>query len=136
VVGVDHNWRPTARWNVRTRVFGSDIDSADESARDYRRLLWADYEMDHGWRQQVIAMHFGNDLADQRRGLPAAQQHELPALRGEEAVHRAAKDSRYSSKDWRWRVSSDYNDRGDLLNHQFRISRESNLHNGSYDTAR
>jgi hypothetical protein len=41
--------------------------------------------------------------------------------------------SRYSSKDWRWRVSSDYNDRGQLLNHQFRMSRESRLRNGSYE---
>src|SRR6185436_919699 len=35
VVGVDHNWRPTSRLNVRTRVFGSDIDSPDEQTRDY-----------------------------------------------------------------------------------------------------
>ena len=24
--------------------------------------MWADYEMDHGWRQQWILMHFGNEL--------------------------------------------------------------------------
>ena len=62
VFGIDHNWRPTARWNVRTRVFGSDIDQAGESSRDTGATVWADYEMDHGWRQQVIAMHFGNEL--------------------------------------------------------------------------
>ena len=32
-------------------------------------------------------------------------------------------ESRYASKDWRWRVSTDHNDHGELLSHQFRISR-------------
>jgi hypothetical protein len=44
-----------------------------------------------------------------------------------------AESSRYASKDWRLRLSSDYNDHGDLLNHQLRISRESRLRNGSYE---
>ena len=42
-------------------------------------------------------------------------------------------ESRYASKDWRWRVSTDYNDHGQLMGHQFRISRESRLRNGSYE---
>ena len=42
-------------------------------------------------------------------------------------------ESRYSSKDWRWRVSTDHNDHGELLDHQFRMSRESRLRNGSYE---
>ena len=62
VLGVDHNWRPTPRWNVRTRVFGSKIDQAGETVSDTGATIWADYEMDHGWRQQWIAMHFGNEL--------------------------------------------------------------------------
>lgn len=37
------------------------------------------------------------------------------------------------SKEWRWRVSTDYNDHGQLMSHQFRISRESRLRNGSYE---
>ena len=62
VLGVDHNWRPTARWNVRTRLFGSDIEQRGMTYRDTGATLWADYEMDRGWRQQWIGMHFGNDL--------------------------------------------------------------------------
>ena len=37
VFGVDHNWRPTARWNVRTRVFGSDIEQAGAASTRHRR---------------------------------------------------------------------------------------------------
>ena len=62
VLGVDHNWRPTARWNVRTRLIGSDIEQSGETSTDTGATVWADYEMDHGWRQQWILMHFGNDF--------------------------------------------------------------------------
>ena len=90
VVGVDHNWRPTARWNVRTRVIGSDIDQSGQSTSDTGATIWADYEMDHGWRQQLIGMHFGNELQINDAGLSLAQQHQLPALATEPPLHRAA----------------------------------------------
>jgi hypothetical protein len=133
VVGLDHNWRPTARLNVRTRVFGSDIDSPDENSRDTGASLWADYEMDHGWRQQLIAMHFGNELEINDAGYLARNSTNYIHYQLNKRFTELPKESRYASKDWRWRVSSDYNDHGDLLNHQFRISRESNLRNGSYE---
>jgi hypothetical protein len=133
VVGLDHNWRPTARLNVRTRVFGSDIDSPDENSRDTGASLWADYEMDHGWRQQLIAMHFGNELEINDAGYLARNSINYIHYQLNKRFTELPKESRYASKDWRWRVSSDYNDHGDLLNHQFRISRESNLRNGSYE---
>lgn len=135
VVGVDHDWRPTARWNVRTRVFGSRIEQSGERESDTGATVWADYEMDHGWRLQWIAMHFGNDLEINDAGYLARNSTnylhwqvnrrftELPAI------------SRYASKDWRWRASTNYNDHGELLNHQFRMSRESRLRNGSYEYA-
>ena len=130
VVGVDHNWRPTPRWNVRTRVFGSNIDEAGQTTRDTGSTIWADYEMDHGWRQQVIAMHFGNQLQINDAGY--LSENDLNYLHCQ--VNRRFTDlpanSRYASKDWRWRVSSDYNDHGELLNHQYRMSRESRLRNG------
>ncbi len=133
VVGVDHNWRPTARWNVRTRVFGSDIDQSGESSRDTGATLWADYEMDHGWRQQVIAMHFGNELNINDAGYLARNSMNYIHYEVKKRFSEQPKESRYASKDWRWRVSTNYNDRGDALGNQFRISRESQLRNGSYE---
>jgi hypothetical protein len=72
VYGIDHNWRPTARWNVRTRVFGSDVEQAGTGPADSGATLWADYEMDRGWRQQLIAMHFGNELQINDAGISRA----------------------------------------------------------------
>ena len=133
VVGVDHNWRPTARWNVRTRVFGSDIDQAGESSRDTGATVWADYEMDHGWRQQVIAMHFGNELEINDAGYLSRNSTNYLHWQVKRRFTELPAESRYASKDWRWRVSTDYNDHGQLMGHQFRISRESRLRNGSYE---
>jgi hypothetical protein len=137
VVGVDHNWRPSARWNVRTRVFASDIDRHSSSGfsdqRDTGATLWADYEMDHGWRQQVIAMHFGNQLDINDAGFLSRNSMNYLHYQVNKRFTELPADSRYASKDWRWRLSTVYNDRGDSLSDQFRISRESQLRNGSYE---
>jgi Domain of unknown function (DUF5916) len=133
VVGIDHNWRPTSRWNVRTRVFGSDIDDPAESSRDTGATVWADYEMDHGWRQQLIAMHFGNQLEINDAGFLSRNSTNYLHWQVNRRFTELAAGSRYASKDWRGRLSTDYNDRGQLLNHQVRISRESRLRNGSYE---
>ena len=133
VLGVDHNWRPTARWNVRTRVIGSDIEQAGDSDARHGATVWADYEMDHGWRQQLIAMHFGNELQ----------------------INDAGYLSRNSTNYMHWQVNRRFTDlpadratrrrtgagasaptttiTAQLLDHQFRVSRESRLRNGSYE---
>ena len=135
VVGVDHNWRPTPRWNVRARVFGSDIDEAGQSTRDTGSTIWADYEMDHGWRQQVIAMHFGDQLQINDAGYLSENDLNYLHYQLNRRFTDLPAESRYASKDWRWRASSVYNDHGQLLNHQYRMSRESRLRNGAYEYA-
>ncbi len=133
VVGVDHDWRPTSRWNVRTRLFGSDIDESGDSSRDTGATVWADYEMDHGWRQQVIAMHFGNHLEINDAGYLSRNSVNYLHWQVNRRFTELPAESRYASKDWRGRVSTDYNDHGQLMGHQLRISRESRLRNGSYE---
>jgi hypothetical protein len=135
VVGLDHDWRPTARWNVRTRLFGSDIEQAGDSSSDTGASVWADYEMDRGWRQQWIGMHFGNQLQINDAGYLARNSTNYLHWQVNRRFTELPAESRYSSKDWRWRVSTSYNDRGDLLSNQFRMSRESRLRDGSYEYA-
>jgi hypothetical protein len=136
VAGVDHDWRPSARWNVRTRVFGSDIRLAnDDPVRDSGATVWADYEMDRGWRQQWIEMHFGNRLQINDAGYLSRNSTNYLHWQVNRRFTELPQSSRYASKDWRARASSSYNDRGDLLNHQFRLSRESRLRNGAYEYA-
>ena len=135
VLGVDHNWRPSARWNVRSRLLGSRIDQAGERAQDFGATLWADYEMDRGWRQQWIAMHFGDELELNDAGYLSRNSTNYLHWEVRKRFTGLPEDSRYSSKDWRWRVSSSHNDRGYKLNDQFRMSREGQLRDGSYEYA-
>ncbi len=135
VAGVDHDWKPTARWNVRTRVFGSDIDSRDGDSRDVGATVWADYEMDHGWRQQWIAMYFGDELEINDAGYLSRNDMEYLHWQFNRRFTDLPKESRYASKDWRWRVSTIHSATGLRLNNQFRMSRESRLRNGSYEYA-
>jgi len=135
VLGVDHNWRPSQRWNVQTRVFGSQVEESGETTRDLGGTLWADYEMDHGWRQQWIAMHFGNDLQINDAGYLSRNSTNYLHWEARKRFADQPRESRYSSKEWRWRVSSNHNDHGEKLNDQFRMSREGRVRNGSYEYA-
>jgi hypothetical protein len=135
VFGVDHNWRPTPHWNVQTRVFGSHIDQAGQTESDVGATMWADYEMDHGWRQQWIAMHFGNDLEINDAGYLSRNSTNYLHWQLQRRFTDLPEASRYASKDWRGRVSRNYNNHGEKLSDQFRLSREGRLRNGSYEYA-
>jgi hypothetical protein len=135
VVGIDHNWRPTNRWNIRTRVLGSQIDQDGETLRGDGATVWADYEMDKGWRQQVIAMHFGNGLEINDAGYLSRNSMNYIHYQVNRRFTSLPESSRYISKDWRWRASTIYNDRGQRLNSQYRMSRESRVRNGAYEYA-
>jgi hypothetical protein len=135
VLGVDHNWRPTPRWNVRTRLIGSQIEQYGQSTDGSGATVWADYEMDQGWRQQWIGMHFGNALQINDAGYLSRNSTNYAHWQVNRRFTALPPESRYASKDWRWRITTNYNDHGQLLNHQFRMSRESRLRNGSYEYA-
>jgi hypothetical protein len=133
VLGVDHNWRPTSRWNVRTRLIGSRIEEAAENARDFGATIWADYEMDDGWRQQFIGMHFGDELEVNDMGYLVRNSVNYAHYQVQKRFTDLPESSRYASKDWRWRVVSYHNNSGERLRYQFRTSRESQLRNGAYE---
>ena len=135
VFGIDHNWRPSARWNVQTRAFGSRIDQAGATGSDVGATVWADYEMSQGWRQQWIAMHFGNDLQINDAGYLSRNSTNYLHWELRRRITGLPQSSRYVSKDWRGRVSRNHNNHGEKLNDQFRLSREGRLRNGGYEYA-
>lgn len=135
VFGVDHNWRPNARWNVRTRVFGSQIEQAGQTTRGNGATVWADYEMEDGWRQQWIAMHFDDSLQINDAGYLSRNDMNYLHWEVRKRFPDLPESSRYASKDWRWRISTAHNDSGEKLNDQFRMSRQSQLRDGSTEYA-
>jgi hypothetical protein len=135
VLGVDHNWRPTPRWNVRTRLIGSEIEQDGQTVQGDGATVWADYEMDRGWRQQWIAMHFSNDLQLNDAGYLSRNSTNYLHWQVQRRFTDLPAESRYASKDWRARITTNRNDSGDKLSDQFRLSRESRLRDGSYEYA-
>lgn len=135
VLGADHNWRPTQRVSVETRLIGSQIDQYGRTVDDNGATMWVNYEMDHGWRQQWLAMHFGNELEINDFGYLQRASTNYLNWQVMRRFTDLPKQSRYASKDWRVRISGTDNDHGDRLQRQLRISRESDLRNGSYEYA-
>lgn len=133
--GVDHNWRPTAKLSVETRLIGSDIDQSGTSSGDTGATVWVNYDMREGWRQQWLAMHFGDELQINDFGFLSRNSLNFFHWQVQRRFTDLAADSRYSSKDWRARISGTDNNAGQRLQRQLRISRQSRLRNGSSEYA-
>jgi Domain of unknown function (DUF5916) len=80
-------------------------------------------------------MYFGNDLEINDAGYLSRNSTNYLHWQVQRRFTDLPEGSRYASKDWRARVSSSYNNHGDLLSHQFRLSREGRLRDGSYEYA-
>ncbi len=133
--GVDHNWRPTERISVETRLIGSRIDQSGENTRDSGATLFVNYEMQDGWRQQWLAMHFGDALQINDFGYLSRNSLNYANWQVQRRFTDLPAQSRYSSKDWRLRISGTDNDHGQRLQRQLRVSRQSGLRNGSSEYA-
>ncbi|NUS61395.1 MAG: hypothetical protein HOQ01_10650 [Lysobacter sp.] len=141
VLGVDQNWRPNEKLSIQNRLIFSDIDegadaldpngnnlSDSKTGDGFTTII--DYEMDHGWRQQLLGMHFSGDLEINDFGFLSRPNLNYGHYQVMKRITDLPKDSKYSSKDWRARVSATYNDHGLNLSEQFRLSRQDQLKNG------
>ena len=131
VLGIDHDWRPDARWTIRTRLVGSSIEQAGTTTRDGGATVWADYEMERGWRQQFMAMHFGDDLQLNDFGYLSRNNLNYGHYQVAKRITDLPAGSAFASHDWRARVSATDNDHGLALQRQFRLIRSSQLRDGS-----
>ncbi len=132
-VGIDHNWRPTDAWNVRTRLIGSQIEQVGERTRGDGASLWVDYQMDGGWRQQWVGMHFADDLQINDAGYLYRNSLNYAHWQVQRRFDSMPASSRYASTNWRTRASVSRNDHGELLTHQWRLAREGRLRNGAVE---
>ncbi len=135
VLGVDHNWRPNARISVQNRLLGSEIDQRGVSTRGSGFTSIVDYEMDDGWRQQWLGMHFSDDLQINDFGFLSRNNLNYGHWQVMRRFTDLPEGSAYASKDWRARISATDNDHGLPLQRQFRVSRQSSLRNGGSEFA-
>ena len=135
VFGVDHNWRPTERWNIQTRLIGSEIEQAGETTRGSGATTWIDYTMGGGWRSQWILMHFGDSLQINDFGYLSRANLNYAHWQLARRITALPADSAYASREWRWRISGTDNDHGLPLQRQFRASLSSDRRDGGSEFA-
>ncbi len=135
VYGVDHNWRPTDRWNIQTRVIASQVEQAGSTTRGSGATVWADYNFDNGWRSQWLFMHFGADLEINDFGYLSRPNLNYAHWQVSRRFTGLPEGSKYASREWRWRISGNDNDHGLPLQRQFRAMLQSTLRDGGNEYA-
>jgi hypothetical protein len=136
VLGVDHHWHPTDRLTIGTNVVGSDIDQAGQATQGFGATFLADYEMDDGWRQQWLGMHFDDKLQVNDFGYLERNNFDYLHWEVQKRVTDLPADSRYASHDWHFRIDAlDNDDRHLNLRRELRINRSSDLRDGSNEFA-
>ena len=135
VAGVDHHWQPTPALTLWTNVVGSDIRLADGHTRGSGATFLGSYEMADGWRQQWLAMHFGDQLQINDFGYLSRNSLNYAHWEVQKRITNLAADSIYSSHDWHFRIDGADNDHGLRLKRQLRINRRSQLRDGGSEYA-
>lgn len=130
VLGIDHRWQPTAALTITSNVVGSDIEQAGRTTRGSGGTTIVDYEMGNAWRQQWLAMHFGDDLEVNDFGYLGRNDFNYLHWQVGRRLTGLAQDSAYASHDYRGRVIGIDNDHGLRLQRQLRLIRSSQRRDG------
>ena len=112
VYSADHLWTPNGAWSVRSQVVASHIRQAGATVNDSGMQVRADYEMGGGWRQQLYALHLGDQL--QLNDIGYLERNNFNYLRYELARRFPDQpaDSAYAFHEWRWAASTRRNNHG------------------------
>ncbi len=130
VLGIDHRWQPTDSLTVLSNVDGSDIEQAGETTRGSGGTLVVDYEMGGGWRQQWLAMHFGDSLEINDFGFLGRNNLNYGHWQLSRRLTDLPQDSAYASHDYRGRIIGIDSDDGLRLQRQLRLIRQSDRRDG------
>lgn len=130
VLGVDHRWQPTDSLTVTSTMVGSDIEQGGTTTRGSGATTVVDYEMGDGWRQQWLAMHFGDDLQVNDFGYLSRNNLNYGHWQLSRRMANQPEASVYASHDYRGRIIGMDNDDGLRLQRQLRLIRQSDRRDG------
>ncbi|MGY0618978.1 DUF5916 domain-containing protein [Lysobacter sp. A378] len=130
VLGIDHRWRPTDALTITSNMVGSDIEQAGQTTRGSGATTVVEYEMGNGWRQQWLAMHFGDDLEVNDFGYLGRNNLNYGHWQVSRRLTGLSPDSAYASHDYRGRIIGMDNDHGLRLQRQLRLIRSSDRRDG------
>ena len=132
VLSFDHRFTPSAKWDVRTQLVGSNIDQSGVTIRDSGAQMRVDHDLGEtgGWRQQLYALHSGKDL--QLNDIGYLDRNNFNYLRYEvnRRIGTYPEASRFAGSLWRYAASVRYNDRGLHLWDAVAVNRSSEMRNG------
>ena len=130
VYELDHRWSPSARWNVRTTAVMSSIAESGGRTGDYGAQLRVDYDMSNGWRQQLYALHLGDDLQLNDFGYLARNDLNYARYEIARRLTSLPESSPYFAHDLRAAVSRRVNDNGLHIADAWAVSRSSERRDG------
>lgn len=130
VYEIDHRWAPNARWNIRTTAVASSIDQAGRSVDDSGAQVRIDHDIGNGWRQQLYALHLGDQLQINDFGFLERNNFNYARYELGHRITDLPESSPNSSHDWRYAVSRRTNDHGLHIADAFAINRFSERRDG------
>ena len=130
VLGVDHRWHYGDSLSIASNVVGSDIRQPRADSSDLGATTLVDYQMDGGWRQQLLAMHFGDELEINDFGYLGRNALDYVHYQLSRRITGLPEGSSYASHDWRGRIIAMDNSDGLRLQRRLRLMRSSQLRNG------
>ena len=129
----DHRWAVTPRLNLRTTLVASDIEQAGTRSRDSGGQLRLDHDLGNGWRQNLYAVHLGDQL--QLNDFGYLERNDFNYARYEVNHRNTAlpAESQWASREWRYAVSRRMNDHGLHIADAWAIDMAGELRNGGND---
>ncbi|MBW3551313.1 MAG: hypothetical protein KY442_11045 [Proteobacteria bacterium] len=140
VYELDHRWTPNAQLGIRSTVVASEVRTAGgggarRNIRDSGVQVRIDYDMGEGWRQQLYAVHLGDELQLNDFGFLERNNFNYARYDLARRVTGFAETSPYSAKDWHWALSRRTNDQGLHLADAVAINRRGERRDGGSDFA-
>ena len=133
VFEVDHQWRPSDRLSVRTAVAGSQIEQAGTRTDDSGAQVLVNHDLGNQWRQQLYALHLGDDL--QLNDFGYLERNNFNYVRYElgKRITDLPETSAYASHFWRGAVSRRTNDNGVHIADAASLNRQGERRDGGND---
>ena len=126
----DHRWAPNSRWNIRSTVVGSDVDQAGFGARDSGGQVRIDHDLGNDWRQQLYALHLGDELQLNDFGFLERNNFNYARYELARRITDLPETSPYASHEWRYAMSRRVNDDGVHIADAWAVNRGSERRDG------
>lgn len=130
VAEMDHRWTPNAQWSVRSTVVGSQVDQRGTQTRDTGAQVRIDHQINPAWRQQLYAVHLGDDLQLNDFGFLERNNFNYARYELGRRVTDLPAASVFSAHHWRYAVSRRSNDHGVHIGDAWAINRASDRRDG------